>query len=267
MSAGIYKLTNKLNGKCYIGQSINIKKRLNVYKNCNCKSQNKIYNAIKKYGFKNFDVEILFEDEFKNISYDKLNELEIYFIDKYQSVKNGYNLMDGGKNCALSIESIEKMKVSKRNNLTDEVRKRISDAQKGKKRSDESKLKQSLSNLGSKRSDETKNKMSESAKGKKFSDEHRKKISDSAKKRKVSDETKKKLSDAGKKRIVSNDTKKKLSKIIIQYDKEYNYIREWKSIKYASDELKINSGGISSCCVGRLKTCGGYIFKYKKGGD
>lgn len=56
--AGIYKLTSP-NGKCYIGQSIQLEIRFISYRNAHCKKQAHLYNAIKKYGWDNFKVEIL----------------------------------------------------------------------------------------------------------------------------------------------------------------------------------------------------------------
>ena len=61
MSTGIYKITNLLNGKCYIGQSINIQKRWTnhktSYKNPNKDCYNyPLYKAFRKYGLENFVV-------------------------------------------------------------------------------------------------------------------------------------------------------------------------------------------------------------------
>ena len=67
--SGIYKLTSP-SGKCYIGQSVDIVQRILQYKKLQCKSQIKLYNAIKKYGFKNFKIEILYETntQFKHLN-------------------------------------------------------------------------------------------------------------------------------------------------------------------------------------------------------
>lgn len=50
---------------------------------------------------------------------------------------------------------------------------------------------------------------------------------------------------------------------VYQYDKINNLIGEFKSIKEASDKSGVNSGNIGDCCVGRLKSAGGFIWKYK----
>lgn len=98
---GIYKFENKVNGKIYIGQSVDLERRYkshkNNYKNPNCSSyENIFYKALRKYGFENFSYEIL--EEFENISKEELNELEIKYIKEYNSYENGYNMNPGGNN-------------------------------------------------------------------------------------------------------------------------------------------------------------------------
>lgn len=88
---GIYKITNKINGKCYIGQSIDIERRWREHKRA--RDENKIlYKDIKRYGIKNFEFKILQECQI-----DELDELEIYYIKKFDTFNNGYNLTLGGQ--------------------------------------------------------------------------------------------------------------------------------------------------------------------------
>lgn len=47
-------------------------------------------------------------------------------------------------------------------------------------------------------------------------------------------------------------------------DKEMEFIKEWGSIKEASDALGIAQSNINACCNGRLQTSGGYIWNYKE---
>ena len=54
----------------------------------------------------------------------------------------------------------------------------------------------------------------------------------------------------------------KTAKKIEQYDLNNNFIKAWNSIAEASRKLKVASSGISACCIGINKTCGGYIWKY-----
>lgn len=90
---GIYKFTNQLNNKSYIGQSIDIEKRKrehlrNAY---NYNLDNSFYQALRKYGIINFSFEILEECE-----KERLNEREIYWIQYYDTYKKGYNMTPGG---------------------------------------------------------------------------------------------------------------------------------------------------------------------------
>lgn len=87
----IYKHTNKLNNKSYIGQTCqNVKKRWQNgagYKNCPI-----FYQAILKYGWDNFTHDILEE----NLTEHEVDEREIYWINFYNSQKDGYNFTSGG---------------------------------------------------------------------------------------------------------------------------------------------------------------------------
>ncbi len=103
---GIYLIRNLINQKCYIGQTIRLKTRLQdhystaISKKCNNQKQRMIlYKAIEKYGIDNFDYQILFSEqtnEFNSIK-SKLDELEKKYIVEYNSyVPNGYNQTKGG---------------------------------------------------------------------------------------------------------------------------------------------------------------------------
>lgn len=98
--AGIYKWQNKINGKCYIGQSIDLGSRLRHHIN-NFKHRRydaPIYRAFDKYGLDNFDVEILYCIENpEHCIKPLLDELEIGYIEKYNSYGGtGYNQTRGG---------------------------------------------------------------------------------------------------------------------------------------------------------------------------
>ena len=97
---GIYKIANKVNGKCYIGQSINVKRRwrehLKAYKTPDYHGYNyPLYQAIRFYGLENFSFEVLEECQ-----PEKLNEKEIYWIEVFKSYDDGYNQDRGGNNFA-----------------------------------------------------------------------------------------------------------------------------------------------------------------------
>lgn len=94
----IYKHTNKINGKCYIGQTIKVDSKYRWGPNGNgYERQPKFWNAIQKYGWENFEHEILKNDieTAEDAAY-----WEAYFIDKYDSINNGYNNHEAGVNGA-----------------------------------------------------------------------------------------------------------------------------------------------------------------------
>lgn len=90
----IYRITNKLNGKSYIGQTRKtVEERFNQHIRDAANGHGfYIQNAIRKYGPENFSVETLATAE--NI--DELNRLEEYYIRKFNTVELGYNLSYGG---------------------------------------------------------------------------------------------------------------------------------------------------------------------------
>lgn len=96
---GIYKITNKLNGKSYIGQSIHCGKRLDEH----CKGDQLIDEIIQLEGVENFTFEIL-----KEVNKEELSYWEDYYIIKYNSLfPNGYNKrMNCGKEIRVKIKKV-----------------------------------------------------------------------------------------------------------------------------------------------------------------
>lgn len=96
---GIYKITNIINGKCYIGQSIYLKKRLKRHLSYKSHKDNlALYKAFNKYGVDKFTIEILETidtEKCDNIK-SELDKLEIFYIKKYNSYNSGYNQTFGG---------------------------------------------------------------------------------------------------------------------------------------------------------------------------
>ena len=94
MKKDIYIIRNKINNKVYIGQTVNLKQRIQQYKTAVKKEYTNqiIFKAMQKYGFNNFEFSIL-ESQVEN--YD---EKEQYWIQYYNSlVPNGYNVAPGGQ--------------------------------------------------------------------------------------------------------------------------------------------------------------------------
>lgn len=104
MITGIYKITNIVTNKKYIGQSINIKRRWREEKTAAFSSKDLEYNsvlskAIRKYGLNNFKFEVIEECE-----KEKLNERERYWIQYYNSYLKGYNCNLGGSSVSQFIK-------------------------------------------------------------------------------------------------------------------------------------------------------------------
>ena len=120
----IYKITNLLNNKIYIGKTKKYYKNnefgyLKRFKNhvisANSKSKNndcpRLYNAIRKYGIENFKVEVIHECELQFV-----NEKEIEFIKMYNSTDRniGYNIaLGGGGRCVVNVSEETREKISR----------------------------------------------------------------------------------------------------------------------------------------------------------
>ena len=91
--AYIYQITNDVNQKIYIGKTENsIEKRFKEHCWDASRERNEkrpLYNAMRKYGIEHFHIELIEET-------DNPEEREIYWIEKKQSFKNGYNATIGG---------------------------------------------------------------------------------------------------------------------------------------------------------------------------
>ena len=100
---GIYKITNLINGHCYIGQSRNIKQRWKDHRSraFNISSEQyeyPLYRAFRKYGLENFSFEIL-----EKCSLEELNEKESLWIRK---IKPAYNQTIGGDHFEISYSKL-----------------------------------------------------------------------------------------------------------------------------------------------------------------
>jgi hypothetical protein len=107
----------------------------------------------------------------------------------------------------------------------------------------------SISLMGHKLSENTKEKIRQKAKGRKILQETRHKMSETHKQRKTGHW------------LRSDGHHNGNAKKVYQYDKDGNFIQEWKCASYASKELKINKSCISEVIKGKQKTAGGYVWK------
>lgn len=233
---GIYIICCKENNKVYIGQAVDIRRRWRQHKyelNSNTKTNDHLQKAWNKYGADNFKFSILCECD-KN----KLDELEQYYIYCYESYdrKFGYNNNYGGS----GVRGYK---------LTEEHKRKISKALKGEKHpfygihlSENHKKNMSKNNAkywnGKHRSEETKGKISKSNKGK----------PSWIKGKHMSKEYKEKIGNANGKAVYC-----------IELNKVFYGACE------AGRELGIPNSNISACCLGKLKSAGGYHWAYSEG--
>jgi group I intron endonuclease len=140
---GIYKITSP-SGRVYIGQSIDIEKRFNQYKNWNIKKQIKLHNSFLKYNVNKHIFEIIEE-----CNIDSLNGRERYWQEFYISVENGLNCLytkteikrahygkDSYERRSLALKGVKKSKPvwnkGKTNVYTKETLEKMSNCKKGK---------------------------------------------------------------------------------------------------------------------------------------
>lgn len=124
----IYKITNLINNKVYIGQTIKtLEERWRAHLWCANKNDCKhLYQSIIKYGKENFSVEVI--DNANDL--DELNEKERYWVSYYNSLnpRLGYNNIDGGIANPMNYNSIKEYHKNKMQSI--EVRTKISNTMK-----------------------------------------------------------------------------------------------------------------------------------------
>ena len=152
----VYQHKNKINGKVYIGITSQKPEQRWGSQGCNYKSSPHFYSAIQKYGWDNFEHNILFTELTKEQACLKEQEL----IKEYNSMNRefGYNSTSGGDIFTMNEETKQK----------------ISQAMMGNQ-----------NNLGHPCSEEKKKKISNAQKGREFTEEHKQKLSEAAKNRHV----------------------------------------------------------------------------------
>lgn len=237
MKGYIYRYLNTINNKLYIGQTTDIVNRKSKHKGCSRTVKNKFYNAVRKYGWNNFEFSILIEIEADTIEEcsERLDFLEFIYIALYDSYNNGYNSTPGGH------------------------------TPRGMKRSDS--YREYCKNRTY--SKETRQRMSIAAKNKVVSEETREKHRQNAIKRNFSQ-----YAEINREKAKQALSKAK-SKIVLQLDLDNNIIKEHMSAKAAAQYIReflspnITQYGAENAvlrhCNGKIKKdnyCG-FIWKYK----
>lgn len=232
-------------------------------------------SAIKKYGWDNFKHEILFTD----LTVEEASFAEQVCIQQWHLTDSnyGYNIAEGGMVNKI-VSDTTKRKISnklKGKPLSDKTKHKMSESRKGSKHPLYGKYGKDSPNYGKKRTEETKRKMSEAQRGEKnhmygkcgalhhfygkhHSEESKRKISEHRKGKRVGA----KMSEEAKKKISENHPCKKQVK---QLDKiTYEVLNIFPSLSEASRATQTSISNITACCKGRLKSAGGYIWRYKE---
>ena len=250
----IYKITNKINGKVYIGQTVNNKGFKGRYDRGGSTLAEKCYmyhiknkengyyynsfllNAFNKYGVENFEVNDMLDVAF---SKEELDIKEKSWILIYNSVSNGYNLNYGGGNGKVSESTREKFRTLNAGKNNPRYGIKVSEETKSKMR------KNHWSKTGVYKPNNLSGKDSYMY-GKHHSEETKKKISEANKGKIVSEETKNKLR---KNRMGKNNPSSR--KIICLTTKKV-----FDTISDASKFYGCDASGISKCCRKKEKHCG-----------
>ncbi len=251
-------------GKSYIGQTKDEHKRRLCFSPTKYYSGRKMDNAVKKYGVDSFTYEVLYRNEYDSFeeATSDLNEKEWYYIAKYDSYRNGYNMTLGGEGVRgfrLEGEAKERMIIHlKEHYLTHP------NPFQGKKHSD--KTRELLSKLA-------KNRIGERAAmyGKHLSERQKAILSECAKKRKGelnpfynrrhSEETKRRVSEANSKPVIQ------LNAVTGETIREFSSALEagkWLGNPRLNSEIVKVCRGYVSPSGKHYITCKGYKWKYKE---
>ena len=224
MITGIYKIENNINGKVYIGQSVDIKNRWrgHIFDSFHKEAKDfnmVIHRAIRKYGKENFTFSIIEE-----CNKDSLNDREIFWIDVYDSYNNGYNATKGGNNYDHSWKSVELY------NYDGEYVKTLPSAT----------AVAEFLNISRNVVYQVLHKQRRSCGG------YQLKYKD----------------DVEEIKPYKNRQGGKIP--VLQLDNDFNIIQEYESSYDAARKLNLDPSCITKCCKGKLKTHGGYRWIYKE---
>lgn len=219
----IYKITNTINGRVYIGQTVtSLARRWSQH--TTSKKNSPMYNAFRKYGAENFTIEVVCSA----LSPEHLNELEQHFIKAYDSmVPKGYNLTSGGDSAFTRSQHTRDLQ---------------SQAMKGHEVSQETRDKISATLMG----------RPGVRKGATHTEEAKAKISAAQTGRKLSKETRDKMKAA------KLGTKTYNSRAVMCIETGTVYV----SSSAAAKELNLGQSSINAVCLGKRKSTGGKTFRF-----
>ena len=257
---GIYKITNIVNGKFYIGSSVELRKRLAQHKSDlrgNVHHSPRLQNSFNKYGEENFTFEVI---ETLDCDSRKLREVEQRYLDELKPYDRnvGFNINRFANGGGLFGE--ENPMVGNGHLITG-----TKNGFYGKRHSEQTKEILRMKNggfsspwFGRKHKEETKEKIRKALTGRSFSNEHRKNLSEAIKRAHKEGKLKPKpISEYTRQRQREAE-----SISVVMLDRKGNYLRKFPSIKSASEYIGVGSENISRVCKGKNKTSGGYKWMY-----
>lgn len=293
MTCGIYKIENLINHKIYIGQSIEVERRLQKHKTI--KDNFYIHKAIQKYGVENFSFNIIEE-----CPVNQLDTKQIYWIQYYNSlIPNGYNMVPGGSNGA----GLAKGKVIQKYSLQGDFIQQYNSASQASIKNDIN-LGNIINCCNGKRNhagyfqwkwkDDTEKEITpievtlieDEVLQYSLEGQFIKQYNCAAQVCQLFKFSKSALSNACNGKIKNlngfqwkyKHSKKEISKLqkykkidkptkashggINQFDKELNFIAYYPTALQAKRQTGINNANIGLCCLGKRKTAGGFIWKF-----
>lgn len=241
----VYLITNKVNGKRYVGQSqqLDIEQRWKSHRKVNNPNVGSYLKAAyKKYGIDNFKFQIIC------ICFDEdCDKYEDEYIKKFNTLcPNGYNLKTGGNSVKYTEESKQLMSIRQKEIMTNERRKKISDRFKGKQLSEQHT--QQLSTIHKNR-------------WKNMPVEEKENLLQQRRENPNYDKLKT-LNPISYNAFMKHINEKK--RRVGKYDSNDVLLEEFESITHASKSTNICYSNISAVCrkVPRYNTAGGFIWKY-----
>lgn len=255
----VYMITNKINGKKYVGQtkrSLAVRWREHLYEASSTRRNYPLYAAIRKYGKNNFNIKSIT----KATEQKELNSRESFVIKILNTISpNGYNLCTSGEGSVMSQETRQKMsKSATGRKLSFSAKEKISKFNKGKIVSQETKNRTSMANkgqnLGGTISETAKRKISVAVSGEKnpfFGKTHSVEVINIIKKANIG----KKLSEETKKKIGLKSGQNRISIICLETKIIYSSCSE------AAKDIKSSGPMFTHYFSGKIKNIKGLTFK------